>query len=191
MSDIQSVLTEYHNDSQAIHNFCNDLYSELFSDHFSEVRELYKRLRSKLHPITDDELEYILTVFPMELFAVAEKLNSLRLDHEVVKLKNREKLEQLRKEISESVSTLDITKTEKQDMISRAVSEKMVEYEILLSAYNSVITRVENEQSFSRELIMGAKKIWDSRRNSEQANPVSSVVTEPELPEYSPKSYIK
>lgn len=194
MANISNAIEEYKEDSEAIHAFCEELYSKNFKEHFDGVRSLYTRLKSKTHPISDDELEYVLTELPLELFSAAEKLNNLRLDHEVVKLKNKETLEKLRRELFDSFSDTDVSKSAKQDAVNRSLNEKMVEYEILLSAYSSVITRVENEQSFARELIMGAKKIWDSRRGAESSNPVSPVVPEEktELPEYKlPKQYIK
>ena len=189
MSSIYKVIEEYREDSAAVEKFCNDLYNDMFANHFVEVREMYSRMQSELHPLTDTELEYILTAFPMELFAVAENLNKLRLDTEIVKLKNKKKVEDVRKAAIAETKVLDMTKAEKQDYIMHRTSEIMPEYEILLAAYNSVITRVENEQSFSRELIMGAKKIWDSRRSAETVNPVEPVVSE--LPEYNRNQYVK
>ena len=186
---IADVIKEYKSDNDAIHKFCDDLYSTLFNTNFEAIRDMYKRMKSNMKPITDDELEYILTTFPLELFTVAENLNKLRLDREVVKLKNKEKLESIRKKVEEAAASLDVSKAEKQDWIHRQVTSEYVEYEIVLTAYDSVITRVENEQSFSRELIMGAKKIWDSRRSSESVNPVGPVV--PNLPEYDRNRYIK
>ncbi len=186
---IADVIEEYKSDNEAIHKFCDELYLSLFESNFEAIRGLYSRMKSSIQPITDDELEYILTTFPMELFAVAENLNKLRLDREVVKLKNKEKLESIRKKAEESVKQLELTKAEKQDWIHRMVTTEYVEYEILLTVYDSVITRVENEQSFSRELIMGAKKIWDSRRSGENINPVEPVV--PDLPEYNRNQYVK
>lgn len=185
MKSIYDVAQEYREDADAVDEFCQHLYDEQFSQHFQEVRDLYKRMQSKLQPITDEELEYILTVFPLELFSVSEGLTKLRLDREVVKLKNKEKLEDLRKELMKSEEFMKLTKTDRQEHLSHAISEQMTEYEILLTAYDSVIQRVEGEQSFSRELIMGSKKIWDSRRSSESSNPVGeSAGTNTDLPEY-------
>ena len=182
MHSIGRVLKEYESDIYSVQTFCTDLYEEKFAENFKEVRELYKRMKSKVHPITDSELEYILTTFPMELFVVAESLNRIRLNCEVVKLKNKETLERIRREASDEATKLQLNKSQSNEFISHVIAEKMVEYEVLFSAYNSVITRVENELTFSKELIMGAKKIWDSRRSSENSNPVGMVV--PDLPEY-------
>lgn len=187
---VTEVLAEYKADSDAVHSFCDELYNELFGDNFKAVRELYSRMKSTARPITDEELEYILSTFPLELFTVAENLNKLRLDYEVVKLKNKEKAESLRKQfVKEAEASFQFTKSQIAEYVAHRMTESMIEYEVVLTAYESVITRVENEQSFSRELIMGAKKIWDSRRSSEKANPVNS--SDVELPEYSRKQYIK
>ena len=189
---ISKILEEYSEDSKAIHAFCEDTYAKYFEEHFKGVRELYERMKSYIHPITDDELEYILTMFPLELFTVAEHLNQIRLDREVVKLKNKEKIETLRKQLVEESSEFEmLTKSERQAWVTHQIVTSSTEYEVLLAAYDTIISRVENEQSFSRELIMGAKKIWDSRRSGEHANPVNSADLQPEIPEYTRQSYIK
>ena len=192
MINISSVLSEYASDMSSVNKYCEDLYEQYFSQHFADVRDLYARMKSKVKPITDEELEYILTLFPMEMFAVSEALNKLRLQCEVVKLKNKEKLEILRKQAKTEAESLELNKTETIEYINHRVAEQMVEYEVFLSAHTSCITRVENEQTFAKELIMGAKKIWDSRRNAEASNPVKEVV--PDLPEYDAtanKTYVK
>ena len=131
-------------------------------------------------------------MFPLELFTAAEKLNALRLNCEVVKLKNKQTLEKLRKDVTDAATQEGLNKTQTAERVAHAISEKMVEYEVLYTAYSSVITRVENEQTFSKELIMGAKKVWDSRRSAENSNPVKEVI--PDLPEYditANKQYVK
>ena len=143
-------------------------------------------MKSDIHPITDEELEYILTTFPLELFVISEQLNKIRLNSEVVKLKNKETIEKLRNDAIAEATTQGLNKTQTNEYVSHVLNRSMVEYEVLLSAYNSIITRVENEQTFSKELIMGAKKVWDARRNTDLTNPVGEVV--PELPEYDIKS---
>lgn len=192
MDSILNVINEYNDDLKSVQAFCEDLYTEYFEDNFKQIRELYKRMKSKVHPITDEELEYILTMFPLELFTAAEKLNALRLNCEVVKLKNKQTLEKLRKDVTDAATQEGLNKTQTAERVAHAISEKMVEYEVLYTAYSSVITRVENEQTFSKELIMGAKKVWDSRRSAENSNPVKEVI--PDLPEYditANKQYVK
>lgn len=193
MASIQDILNQYSDDISAVDTFCAEMYDNMFNKNFAEVHKLYVRLQSDRQPITDPELEYVLTTFPLELFVAAESLNKLRLHHETTKLKNKEKAEQFRREACKEASSLKLNKSETSEFVSRYIGEKMVEYDILLSAYNSVISRVENELSFSRELIMGCKKIWDSRRNAEQMNPVGPISPSSARPSgaINPPRYIK
>lgn len=186
MDNLMKALDEYSADMEAVQKFCDEIYNEHFSSNFKKVRELYQRMKSDIHPITDEELEYILTTFPLELFVISEQLNKIRLNSEVVKLKNKETIEKLRNDAIAEATTQGLNKTQTNEYVSHVLNRSMVEYEVLLSAYNSIITRVENEQTFSKELIMGAKKVWDARRNTDLTNPVGEVV--PELPEYDIKS---
>lgn len=169
------------------------IYEANFSDYFDKVNILYKSLKSKSVPISDGDLEYLITELPLELFTVSENLNALRLEVEVIKLNNRKVKYELENTISEELNSTDFSASYKRDAINRSVSYSMVEYEKILAIYQSVVSRVENELSFSRELIMGAKKVWDSRRSAEKSNPIG----EPDvyLPDYNPdmknKSYIK
>lgn len=189
---LQTVLNKYSDDITEVTQFCNEKYCELFGDHFKEVHNLYTRMKSNVSPISDSELEYILIMLPLELIEVAEKLNNLRLEQEVIKLKNKEAYETARSELLTEAQSLDLNKTATQEYITHGLNKIMVEYEITLSAYESITTRVANEQSFSKELIMGAKKVWDSRRSSESVNPVKPIASD--LPDYDPtsnKAYIK
>lgn len=179
---IQDIIKEYASDTQAIHDFCNTQYDTLFGTSFKEVKDMYRRMKSQVKPISDDELEYILTTFPMELIMVAENLNKIRLEYEVVRLKNKERLAELKKQFADECDELGFSKTEKQAYISNMIASASTDYQVLAAAYESIITRVEGEQSFSRELIMGAKKIWDSRRSTESVNPITPGSSE--LPEY-------
>ena len=153
---IQDTIASLNEDTKAVLDFYESLYDKEFSEQFISVQKMFKRYKSSDKPITDTELEDILTGLPLELFSIAEKLNSLRLSEQVVKLKSRDK---------------------------KITPELKEEYAILDSVYSSVIERVENQISFSRELIMGAKKIWDARRKTESMNPVTPPKSK-ELPEY-------
>lgn len=186
---LQQLIQDYSKDVDSIQAFCDDLYQNLFSYNFAEVRKLYQRMQSEHRIISDDELTYILTELPIELFTIAENLNKLRLQYEVVKLKNKERIAEIKQQLYTTTADSPFTKAEKQELIQAQIAAQSSEYDILASAYACVISRVESEQSFSRELIMGAKKIWDSRRSSELSNPVSPTTTE--LPEYKRKQYIQ
>ena len=148
MSDLtQSILTISEDLSVLTDNY-DKIYDDYFKADFDKVDRLYLRCQSIKSPITDDELEEILTSLPLDLFNAAEKLNRLRLSQQVIKLKCK---------------------------TGEIEGDAKSEYDIVSAVYASVIERVENQISFSRELIMGAKKIWDSRRHTEKTNPVSPI----------------
>lgn len=143
-------------------DIAESVYQEIVGDYFKEVQELYQRFKSIKDPITDSELEIILTLVPLKLFGVSEALSKTQLMNEIVKIKTKE------------------TKG----------ADAELDYKLTSSLYGAVITRIEKEMSFCRELIMSCKKIWDSRRHAEDA-PIHSDVTA-DLPEYQgPQTYIK
>lgn len=186
MSNVYETSVEYQEDVDSVVQFCEDLYDNEFSSYLSSIRDLYIRMQSKVHVVTDEELESILTELPMNLFMASEGLNSLKLRLEVTKLKNKEKKDEIRNRIRSELEDSDLSSSAKQEILSRSQSEELAEYEILVVAYNTVISRVETEMSFARELIMGCKKIWDARRSAEESNPVSEIVKKDvqDLPEY-------
>lgn len=164
--DLQSASNMMQEDVESVTKWCEELYKKNFAVYFNRQRELYKRLQSKTRPITDDELEDILTSIPLDLFTVSEKLTSLKTSHEVIKLRNKQKMSDLKKK---STATTMTERTEDAEI-------QMIEEKLLDTAYQSVISRIDNEISFSRELIMGAKKVWDRRRQTENANPIGTTV---------------
>ena len=138
-------------------------YDVRFADYFRDVRKLFKRMQSEARPITDDELSQILINLPMTLFDVSEKLNEIKVAHEIVKLK-------VKQQKAEYINNSDAkTATAKEAEAELAVMDSR----IMQAVYHTIINRVENELSFAKELIMGAKKIWDGRRKTEQINPIS------------------
>ena len=177
--NIDDLLNEHYNELPDIHIWIENRYNEIFGEAFTKMREAHKHMKSELRPISDSELEWALTELPMELFDVAESLNKLRLDYEVVKLENKRK----RREIISNVDKMQCT----QPQTTRAdyVAAYMAEYEIVACAYEALITRVENEISYSKEFIMGCKKVWDARRRGEQVNPISPVIPDYKMPDES------
>lgn len=160
-TNIYELESAMSHDLSSVQSWCDEMYEQSFSSYFSETRQLYDRMQSNVHPITDEELSDILTLTPLNLFSVSEELNRFRLNYEVIKLKAKEH------------------ESDKSDTgITRTIEDKLI-----LTAYNAVITRVSNEISFSRELIMAAKKLWDRRRSAEEANPIGDKVAST-LPEY-------
>lgn len=163
-----------------VHELCDEQYNELFSNYFEPLRALRVRLLgSDDKRITDAELEDILTNLPLTLLDVSEKLNRVRLDGEVLKLKIKSDSRQLsKKDIPEDVA---------EDLQLEIDSENL-----MLRIQSYLASRVENEVSACKELIMTCKKLWDSRRQAETVMPVSEK--DYSVPEYDVKkksTYIK
>lgn len=173
--NIDSIFEEISADVNATQSWADRLYEESFSTYFIDVKSLYKSLSDKRRPITDSELEEILTSLPLQLVSVSEALSQFKISKEVVTLTLKQKeAEHIKTSSASSV-------TQKKEEAAVAV----LEYKLVQTVYASVITRVENEISFSRELIMSAKKIWDARKATDNINPTGPVVTDnSELPDY-------
>lgn len=139
-----------------------------FSRYFDDLHHLSHRMDSKEMTITDKELESILIDLPLQLFSAAEEINQLKLNLEVIKLRNKKTLTEKIKNSKESTATMrkDVAEAE------------MFEDKVLELAFSCLLDRVDREISYSKELIMGAKKVWDSRRKTESVNPTSEVSTE-------------
>lgn len=172
--------TIFKEDTDELNKFATNLYENNFANYLSDVRDLQARMQSKLQPITDQELETILTVLPLNLFSASEALNRLRLEQEVIKLSNKKRKVEILHGLPEKTS---ISKTD-------LVAYELADSEMILAVYSSIISRVESEMSYCKELIMGCKKIWDGRRSTEKSNPVSEVDID-KLPEYQKDVYIK
>lgn len=185
MSCIDETLATYMDDMESVESWCNDLYQDRFASFFEEIRGLYEQLADKQDKISDDVLESILTDTPLSLFTVSERLNALRTNREVGKLKMRQKEAVTRQEyiklLDEHGKDAGFSKSD----IPSMVRDSTINDQIVMVALDGVINRVENEISFSRELIMSAKKIWDRRKNTESVNPIGPVVPDyKELPDY-------
>jgi len=176
-------------DIETTRDWVDNIYNKVFGDMFHEIFRLSSNMHDPDFKITDSELEWILTSLPLVLFQVSERLNGLRLEHEVIKLSRKRerfvKESAIRDELD--INGCSISSSEMKSL----VDINMTDYDIMLASYSSLISRVEGEISFSKELIMGAKKVWDSRRSSENSNPVGEVVVDDELPDYKPNSYIR
>lgn len=169
MSDISKATEALKEDFISADTLVSEIYDKYFAPYFKKEIEMHARFRDTDVPITDKELEWLITSLPLELFSVSNALAQFKQHNEIVKLKVKQR-----------------SKSKKDDPDS--LDE---EYKLMTIIYSSVIMRVEQEISFSKELIMGAKKVWDARRRSEQpAIPEKPI--EPELPDYPIKNvYIK
>lgn len=181
--NFSSIDKKFEDDFNDVDAWIDEHYTQTFSKYFDPVRKLLARMGDSFKPITDDELEEILSYVPLELFAVSEKLNDIKARVEVIKLR----IKQDRR--SNYLSSDESSKADKQADANYSVAED----EMLLHLYTSLIERVDNEISASKELIMSAKKIWTSRREAEN---VANAAKNTDLPDYSDidsskQSYIK
>ena len=161
MGDISKAIAALREDFESSDALVDEIYRKYFSDYFAKENEMHQKFRDTDVPITDKELEWIITVLPLDLFSVSNALAQFKQHHEIVKLK----VKQRSKNKEASADGLD------------------EEFKLMSIIYSSVIARVEQEISFSKELIMGAKKVWDARRDSEQT-PIGPSMPQVELPEY-------
>lgn len=176
--DLSSVETKLKDALGDVGMWSEREYQEKFSHYFKGVMDMYSSIGSDGSKLSDDQLEWVLSDVPIQMMLVSEELSKYKLNDECLKLymKNEER---------DAAENSD-AKTASARKEEAAAS--IIDYKILHSAYASVISRVESEITFSRELIMSCKKIWDSRRRTYEANPISTVDTE--LKDYTPKTYI-
>ena len=182
MIDLSKAYLENQEDLDSVSNWCTDYYQENFAQYFVKQRKLYDRMKSERRPISDEELEVILTEIPLEVFTASEMIGKLKVHQETMKIAIKKKFAKLAKESDQS------SETKRREEAATAILDD----ELLKYAFGVIIERVDREISYSRELIMGAKKIWDSRRGTESSNPIGESPASTELPEYRPKQqYIK
>lgn len=185
--NIASAMSSVASELDEVTEVADSIYAKEFAPYFAQQNELYARLKSLSHPITDAEIEDLLTKLPLELFEASEALSRIQLKMEVVKISAKEKeAEKLTECIDSGMSKAAAADAAKQGAL---------EQKLILAVYESIVNKVTRQMTFSRELIMGAKKIWDARRRTDEANPISEVTIDDALPEYSPhkatQSYIK
>ena len=166
MIDLEQIDNSMQDDINSVSRWVTKIYDEQFGPQFQGVRELFQRLQSTEHPITDEEINWVLTSLPLQLFTVSEALAQLRTRSDVIKMKNKQMKAEL---IRESLETTMTKKTEEAD-------EALLGNRLLANVYDNVIARVESEISVSRELIMSCKKLFDARRSTENVDPVSESV---------------
>lgn len=159
--DISKATESLREDFDATDTLVDEIYAKYFADGFKRISNLGEAFRNTDNPITDTQLEQIITTIPMDLYLVSASLAQFKQHYEIVKLTNKQRKK----------SKLD-------DDID-------IEYQLMAIVYNSVIDRVEYQISFTKELIMGAKKIWDARRRTDIANPIKDTYIN--LPDYSNK----
>lgn len=171
--NLQKTLQNVSSDIAEVNEWAEEEYNKYFSEYFKGEVELYNKLKSAKSQISDDELEWVLTDLPMELFSVSEQLSKLKTSQEVIKLH----IKQVERDYVKSHTEGSETKRKEEAAALTA------EDRLLVTVYDSIIERVTREMSFSKELIMSAKKIWDARRADGIPLPEVTVSTS-SLPEY-------
>ena len=166
MVSIKRSLLKYSQDFKDVEDTVNEIYYAVFQNSFEFIKYLDQKLKDEYHPISDEDLEQILTGVPLKLFDASEYLHDLELRCQVIKLSIKKSKLNQKYDADDTLS-----KTEKEDKAALDT----IEDELLLSIYNNVIARVHSEISLSKELIMGAKKVWDRRKEVESSMPVNPV----------------
>lgn len=172
--NLQKTLSAVSSDINEVNEWAEREYNKYFSQYFKGEVELYDRMKKNSDPITDQELEWILTDLPLELFSVTEQLTKLKTAQEVIKLHIKQTE---RNYIQDSNSPGSATQ-KKEDAAALTAEDKL-----LVTVYDSLADRVSRQMSFSKELIMSAKKIWDARRSDGVLNP-EVLGKDTILPEY-------
>lgn len=184
--NLSNIEAELSGDIKETQEWATQLYTKSFGGYLDDVNELYLKLQDKSRPITDAELEDILTTLPLKLISVSEKLSQFKISKEVVGITLKQK----------EAEFIDMSEAKTLTQKKEDANLALLEYKLVQMVYSTVVSRVDNEMNFARELIMSAKKIWDSRKSSEKVVPVNSVIGEDQnLPEYNyaghQKSYIR
>lgn len=171
MINLQSKLDSIQSDISEVNDWAESEYNKYFAQYFKGEKELYDRLKSKTDPITDDELEWILTDLPLELFSVTEQLSKMQISQQVIKIGIKQKER-------DYIASAEGTQTQKKEEAQALTMEDR----LLVDVYDSIMDRVSRQMTFSKELIMSAKKIWDARRSD--GIPLPEIVTrEDKLPD--------
>lgn len=169
---LEKCLAKMQPDIDEVSQWAESQYNEYFAPYFKDTFELHKRMKSSNDPITDSELEWILTDVPLDLFAATEQLSKLKTAQEVIKLniKQRER---------EYIKSAEGSETKKKEEAAALTAED----KLLVTVYDTIAERVSRQMTFSKELIMSAKKIWDARRADGIPLPDVPTATDT-LPEY-------
>lgn len=171
--DLTKTISRLSSDIDEVNQWAEEEYNKYFSTYFKGEVELYTKLKDTKSQITDDELEWILTDLPLELFSVTEQLSKLKTAQEVIKLSIKQREREYVKSSTEGSET-----KRKEEAAALTAEDRL-----LVSVYDSIVDRVSRQMTFSKELIMSAKKIWDARRAD--GIPLPEVNIDPSrLPDY-------
>ena len=91
MSDISRAVETLKADFESADALVDQIYTRYFSLYFREMNDNFLRFRDADTPITDKELEWIITSLPLKLFSVSNALAQFKQHNEIVKLKIKER----------------------------------------------------------------------------------------------------
>ena len=86
MSDITRAVESLKEDFESADALVDQIYNRYFGPYFKEMNSNFLRFRDADVPITDKELEWIITSLPLKLFSVANALAQFKQHNEIVKL---------------------------------------------------------------------------------------------------------
>ena len=172
--NLVNTLNKVSKDIDEVNEWAEEEYNKYFANYFKGEVELFNRMQTVKSPVTDEELEWVLTDLPLELFSVSQQLSKLKNAQEVIKLKIKEQERDYVKSHTEGSET-----KRKEEAASLTAEDRL-----LVSVYDSISDRVSRQMTFSKELIMSAKKIWDARRADGIPLPEISVNPSDTLPDY-------
>lgn len=158
MASIENAMAALKEDFEAADEIVYSIYNKYFATFFCKEEEMYEKFKDATTPISDSELEWIITSLPLELMAASNELAQFKQHNEIIKLTIKQRKNKEAEDIDE-------------------------EYKLMSIVYSCVIDKVERRLTFSKELIMGAKKVWDARKKVEQPS-ISEVNND--LPDYKP-----
>lgn len=170
--NLQGTLEKVSSDIDEVNQWAEEEYNKYFSEYFKGEMDLYNKIKGSGSQITDQELEWVLTDLPMELFAVTEQLSKLKTAQEVIKLSIKQQEREYIKIHTEG------SETKRREEAAALTAEDR----LLVTVYDQIADRVSRQMTFSKELIMSAKKIWDARRADKI--PLPDMDTGFDLPEY-------
>lgn len=174
--NLNDTLARAAQDIADVQSWVDTEYNKYFAGFFEQEHQLYDKMKKPERDLSDEDLQWIITLLPMDLFSVAENLNKMKVSQEVIRL-----------EIKQTERKKKAAEKEAQDQYDAEIEE----LKLLVTAYTTITERVEKELSFSRELIMGAKKVWDSRAHQTEPGALGSTLPEIGFDVVPQKQYIK
>lgn len=176
--NFKKVADEYNDNIDAASSYYHSMYDN-FRPMVDRIRSYSSIASDTFKPIDDESLEELLTSVPLILIDISEALADMQVRMNTVKLSLKDKKFRSKQDLVQS--------GEAKTSASELVAGEFYADELLVNIYQTVIDTVEHDLSYGRELVMGAKKIWDRRRDAENAVPIKESEP-PSLPEYTAPS---